>query len=149
MLTAHPRAYERTSDDLSKDVPAGIAVERAFALDTSRHLSFAGRYPAFLARPDRWMTWRFGGSRAGVRLIRERSVDVIWSTYPIATAHVIGPHSSAARGCRGSPILGSDGPGRISRGSAHIATVQSHRGRNASACAIQRIHHAGRCADVS
>src|SRR4029450_2950834 len=71
-------------------VPAGITVKRAFALDTARHLSLAGRYPAFLACPDRWSTWRFGAVAAGVRLIRDRKPDVIWSTYPIATAHVIG-----------------------------------------------------------
>jgi glycosyltransferase involved in cell wall biosynthesis len=90
VLTAHPRAYERTSHDLSADVPAGVVVERAFALDTARHLAIAGNYPAFLARPDRWMTWRFGAVPAGLRLIRDRRPDVLWSTYPIATAHIIG-----------------------------------------------------------
>ena len=90
VLTAHARAYERTSDDLSSEVPAGVTVERAFALDTARHLSIAGRYPGILARPDRWMTWRFGAVTAGLRLIREHRPDVIWSTYPIATAHAIG-----------------------------------------------------------
>ena len=64
-------------------------------------------YPAFLARPDRWMTWRLGAVPAGMRLIRERRPDVIWSTYPIATAHVIGDvPSSTAPDCRGSPIFG-------------------------------------------
>jgi glycosyltransferase involved in cell wall biosynthesis len=62
----------------------------AFALDTARQLSIAGRYPGFLARPDRWMTWKYHGVRAGMRLIRTWRPDVIWSTYPIATAHVIG-----------------------------------------------------------
>ncbi len=39
VLSAHPRAYERTSDDLQDEVPAGTVVRRAFALDTARHLS--------------------------------------------------------------------------------------------------------------
>jgi glycosyltransferase involved in cell wall biosynthesis len=90
VLTAHPRAYESVSDDLAREVPADVTVERAFALDTARHLSIAGRYPSFLACPDRWITWRVGAVAAGLRLIRDRPPDVIWSTYPIATAHVIG-----------------------------------------------------------
>jgi glycosyltransferase involved in cell wall biosynthesis len=90
VLTAHPRAYELTSDDLSGEVPGNVRVERAFALDTARHLAIAGRYPGFLACPDRWVTWRVDAVRSGLRLIRNLRPDVIWSTYPIATAHLIG-----------------------------------------------------------
>jgi glycosyltransferase involved in cell wall biosynthesis len=42
-----------------------------------------------MARPDRWISWRFAAMREGLRMIREFKPDVIWSTYPIATAHVI------------------------------------------------------------
>lgn len=87
VLTAHPRAYEKTSQDLLKDVPSGVIVERAFALDTARHLSIGGRYPGALARPDRWKSWSLGAIPAGLRLIRQHRPAVIWSTYPIATAH--------------------------------------------------------------
>jgi glycosyltransferase involved in cell wall biosynthesis len=89
VLTAHPRAYWTTSGDLLADVPAGTIVDRAFALDTARHLSVRGRYPALLARPDRWLPWMIGAIPAGLRLIREHRPDIIWSTYPIATAHLI------------------------------------------------------------
>jgi len=89
VLSTHPRAYERTSDDLLADVPAGTVVRRAFALDTARHLQIAGRYVGAMARPDRWMTWQYDGVRQGLKLIDEFKPDVIWSTYPIATAHVI------------------------------------------------------------
>jgi glycosyltransferase involved in cell wall biosynthesis len=98
VLTAHPRAYERTSDDLAGEVPEDVVVERAFALDTARHLAIAGRYPGFLARPDRWLTWSFGAVPAGKRLIRKHRPDVIWSTYPIATAHIIGDALQHASG---------------------------------------------------
>src|SRR6476620_11319792 len=90
VLTAQARAYERASEDLVSEVPRGTVVERAFALDTARHLSIAGRYPAMFARPDRWTTWRIGAIPAGLRLVRQFRPHVIWSTYPIATAHVIG-----------------------------------------------------------
>jgi glycosyltransferase involved in cell wall biosynthesis len=90
VLTAHPRAYEQTSVDLMDEVPPGVHVERAFAVDAARHLAIGGRYPAFVARPDRWIAWRFGAMPAGMRLIRKYRPHAIWSTYPIATAHVIG-----------------------------------------------------------
>lgn len=90
VLSASPRAYERVSDDLAQEVPPGTPVERAFALDTARHLSLGGRYLGALARPDRWMTWQWDAVRHGMAMIRRWQPQVIWSTYPIATAHLIG-----------------------------------------------------------
>ncbi len=90
VLTASPHAYEDTSDDQMAEVPAGTVVRRAFALNTARHLSFFGRYPGALALPDRWATWRLDAVPTGMRMIRRYEPDAIWSTYPIATAHVIG-----------------------------------------------------------
>jgi glycosyltransferase involved in cell wall biosynthesis len=90
VLTAHPRAYETRSCDLLRDVPKEVKVERSFALDAARHLAVFGRYPSVLARPDRWLAWKWGAVPAGMRLIREHHPAVIWSTYPIATAHMIG-----------------------------------------------------------
>ena len=89
VLSADPRAYEKTSDDLMSDVPASTVVRRAFALDTARHLQIKGRYVGWMARPDRWISWKFDAVRQGLKLIKEFKPDVIWSTYPIATAHVI------------------------------------------------------------
>ena len=89
VLSADPRAYEHTSDDLMGDIPTGLVVRRAFALDTARHLTLGGRYFGWMARPDRWASWQFAAIRVGRKLIREFQPDVIWSTYPIATAHVI------------------------------------------------------------
>ena len=89
VLTAHPRAYEDTSTDQLAEVPATTVVRRAFALNTARHLAIAGRYPGWLALPDRWATWRYGAVPAGLAMIRKYRPDVIWSTYPIATAHTI------------------------------------------------------------
>lgn len=90
VLGAHPRAFERVSDDQMGDIPPGTVVARAFALDSARHLSIAGRYPGFLARPDRWISWYAGAIPKGLGLIRKYRPKVIWSTYPIATAHKIG-----------------------------------------------------------
>lgn len=90
VLSTHPRAYERVSEDLMGEVPSATPVRRAFALDTARHLQLGGRYLGGMARPDRWISWKFDGVRQGMQLIREFRPDVLWSTYPIASAHVIG-----------------------------------------------------------
>jgi glycosyltransferase involved in cell wall biosynthesis len=90
VLTAHRQAYERVAADLERELPERLIVRRALAWDTARHLAIAGRYPGFLARPDRWMTWRFHGIRLGLAMINEFKPAAIWSTYPIATAHRIG-----------------------------------------------------------
>lgn len=96
VLTVHPRAYPQTGPQ--EGAPEGPQVVRAFALDSSRHLAFRGRYPAVLAWPDRWISWWLGAVPGSSRIVREFDPDVIWSTYPIATAHLIG--SSWARRLR-------------------------------------------------
>ena len=90
VLTTIPHAYERTSDDLLNDIPKGIVIHRAFALDASRHLSIKGRYFAAMACPDRWASWKYDAVRKGMKIIKEFKPQAIWTTYPIATAHVIG-----------------------------------------------------------
>jgi glycosyltransferase involved in cell wall biosynthesis len=90
VLSAHPRAYPQSGDDQLRDIPPEVVVHRAFALDTSRHLAIKGRFLGWLALPDRWVSWALGAVPAGLRLIRRHRPEVIWSTYPIATAHLIG-----------------------------------------------------------
>lgn len=90
VLSAHPRAYKITRGDQLNEIPSGVVVKRAFALDTARHLSVAGRYLDIAALPDRWVTWCLGGVVSGLRLIKKHHPSVIWSTYPIASAHLIG-----------------------------------------------------------
>lgn len=88
VLTAHPRAYPERAN--ANAVRACTIVHRAFALDTRRHLSIRGAYPQSLALPDRWASWWLGAVPAGLRLIRKYRPELIWSTYPVATAHLIG-----------------------------------------------------------
>ena len=89
VLSAHPRAYVECRDDLLKSIPPGTQVVRAQALDAAKHLSIKGKYPGWFALPDRWASWWPAGVAAGLRIIREQKPDVIWSTYPITTAHLI------------------------------------------------------------
>ncbi len=90
VLTAHPRAYEQLSLDQLEDIPRDMVLERAFALDTAHQLSIRGHYPGWLALPDRWASWWLGGVWSGLRMIRRHRPQVLWSTFPIATAHLIG-----------------------------------------------------------
>ncbi len=89
VLTVHPRAYLETNlanIALTDDVE----VCRSFALDTARHLSIRKIYPLFLALPDRWVSWTFAAVFSGFRLITRKKIKVIWSTFPIPTALLIG-----------------------------------------------------------
>ena len=90
VLSAHPRAYEHLDEGQLRDIPPSTVVDRAFALDTARHLAIRGRYSDLMALPDRWCTWWLGGVTSGLKLIRRYRPRAIWSTYPIATAHLIG-----------------------------------------------------------
>ena len=89
VLTAHPRAHADTAPLLPGSLPQGLVVRRAFALDTSRHLAIKGRYTRLLALPDRWVTWCLGAVPAGLSMIRQYRPALLWSTYPIASAHLI------------------------------------------------------------
>jgi glycosyltransferase involved in cell wall biosynthesis len=89
LLTATESAYETTSPSQLSAIPPGMPIRRARALDAARHLSLAGRYPMRLATPDRWVSWRWWAVPAAMKLIRDFRPDVIWSTFPIATAHSI------------------------------------------------------------
>lgn len=90
VLTLHPRAYESLDARGDKLVPAGADVIRTFALDTKRHLGFRGMYFNWLALPDRWVSWTLGAVPAGLRAIRSRRIDVIFSTFPVASAVLVG-----------------------------------------------------------
>ncbi len=89
VLTAHRMAYSSLGNDQIGEISNQITY-RSFALDTSRHLSIMGRYPNFLSLPDRWVSWWLGAVPLGLYLIKKYRPDIIWSTYPIATAHLIG-----------------------------------------------------------
>ena len=90
ILTAHPRAYPQTGDDQLAEIREEVVVKRAFAWDTSRHLSLYGSYARWMALPDRWVSWELCAVPLGLYLIHKYRPEIIWSTFPIATAHLIG-----------------------------------------------------------
>lgn len=90
LLAPHPRAYSSSAPDSLAEIPPTLPVRRAFALDAARHLAIRGAYPGWLAFPDRFSTWLLGAVPAGLSLIRKHRPKAIWTTYPVATAHLIG-----------------------------------------------------------
>jgi glycosyltransferase involved in cell wall biosynthesis len=90
VLTVSTNAYEATTGSLGNEVPAGLEIHRAFAMDTARQLSIFGWYPRWLALPDRWASWQFFAVRKALQIIHQHNIGVIWSTFPIASAHSIG-----------------------------------------------------------
>jgi glycosyltransferase involved in cell wall biosynthesis len=90
VLTAHPRCYDRVEPSQLGEIPPDTAVYRAFGLDTQRHLAIRGRYLRALALPDRWVTWGLAGVASGLAAMARRRIDVILTTYPIASAVLMG-----------------------------------------------------------
>lgn len=90
VLSAHPMAYERKNTSQLSQLPEAMQVKRAWVLDAKRHLGIFGRYPQIIALPDRWVSWWFSAVPLGLEMMRRHKTQVIWTTYPIATAHLIG-----------------------------------------------------------
>lgn len=90
VMSANPVAYEQKNSSQLNQLPSKTLIKRAFALDSKRHLGIKGRYPELIALPDRWISWLFSAVPLGAYLIKRHRPEVIWSTFPIATAHLIG-----------------------------------------------------------
>jgi hypothetical protein len=90
VLSAHPRAYDIQNPSQLASIPPELIVKRAFVLDVKRHIGIKHRYPGMLALPDRWSSWLLGAIPAGLSLIRKYRPQVIWTTFPIASANLIG-----------------------------------------------------------
>jgi glycosyltransferase involved in cell wall biosynthesis len=90
VLAPNPRAYEKIDEKSLKSVPENVPVIRSFALDTKKHMGIGGRYIRYLALPDRWVSWIFGGVPAGLRAVRANNIEILYSTFPIVSAAVIG-----------------------------------------------------------
>jgi len=88
-LTMHPRAYgSNVSDHQLSEIPQGMVVNRAFALNTAIHLAYKGRYLSWLAIPDRWISWVPFAVIAGLIMVKKNPPRLLWSSYPFATSHL-------------------------------------------------------------
>ena len=90
LLTATPGAYgpmEERPGGLQ--VPPNLRLWRATAFDTARHFAIRGRYLKWMALPDRWVSWYPGAVARALAIVRRYRPRLIWSTYPIASAHLV------------------------------------------------------------
>jgi hypothetical protein len=90
VLTPQPRAYEKIDEKSLESIPADVPIIRSFAIDAKKHMGIGGRYIRYLALPDRWVSWILGGVPAGLRAIRTNGIEILYSTFPIMSAAVIG-----------------------------------------------------------
>ena len=90
VLTVRADAYEVVDRGLEGQVPSSVRVVRTAYINTKWHLSVRGAHLAVTAIPDRWIGWWPWAVRAGGRILREDPVDLVYSTSPPATAHLIG-----------------------------------------------------------
>ena len=89
VIAPNEDAYEITDAHLTSQIPTTTRVIRTRFLNTKRHLAVRGRYPALLAVPDTWVGWLPWAVSAGKALFESDPYDLIYSTSPHATAHLI------------------------------------------------------------
>jgi len=90
VLSASLASYQSWSPAQLSMLPGNVEVIRAFGCNTAKSFSIKGKYFSFLAQPDNWQSWIIGGVFSGLKAIRNSKPSIIVSTYPIASAHIIG-----------------------------------------------------------
>ncbi|MEO6066316.1 MAG: glycosyltransferase [Lysobacterales bacterium] len=82
-------AYAVTDERLTEQIRPDTRVVRTRWINSKRHLSLRGIYPALFAVPDTWIGWMPWAVAAGRDVLRDDPPHLIYSTSPHATAHVI------------------------------------------------------------
>ena len=86
ILTVNEGAYDQV--DNKTKIPESIKhVYRSFSFNASRDFAIKGKHLSIMKQPDKWWTWRYTAIPLGKKIIDELQPDVIWSTYPVSTAH--------------------------------------------------------------
>lgn len=98
VLTLNRNAYAVTDTSLEAQIPAEVRVVRTSFVDVKRHLAVRGVYWSMLALPDRWIGWWPWAVAAGQRILKSDPVDMLYSTSPHATAHVVAGSLSRGSG---------------------------------------------------
>lgn len=98
ILTAGSDVYQRFDHDLPIPAELQQRMHRAKAPDAVKKFSLFGRAPDLISVPDRYWPWYFHAVRLGRQLLTRQRFDVIWSTYPVMTAHLIGRKLSQLAG---------------------------------------------------
>ena len=86
VLTARESVYPEVDKRSLRMTPDRANIVRAPGFDIARHFAIGGRYPTWLATPDRWNTWALAAFVAGLVCIKRHETAVLWATFPIASA---------------------------------------------------------------
>ena len=121
VLSCDTKAYQHTHPEQLALIPPKVRLERCFARHTAKSLSWKGKYADILALPDALQSWILPAIWRGWRLIRQHNISVILSSYPLASAQVIGYALHRLSGVRWvadlrDPMLQNDFPsGKLRR----------------------------------
>src|SRR5262249_42544034 len=81
--------YAAVDANLLAQIPDAIRVHRAPCFDAKAAFAIRGRYPSFVAIPDRYWSWLPLALRHARRIIRSEGIQAVFSTSPIPTAHLV------------------------------------------------------------
>lgn len=64
-------------------------IKRLFYLNSKKYLSVNGKHLALTSYPDNYITWLIPALFEGFKLIKEKKIKIIFSSYPVPTSHLI------------------------------------------------------------
>lgn len=98
VLTVNSDAHLQHDNSTTQELD--FPIYRAFTLNSKRDLSIRGKTLMWLQSPDKFWLWYYSAVPLGLKLIDKYKPDVIWSTYPVLTAHRIASKLSQKSGIK-------------------------------------------------
>ena len=92
-------AYNVVDHDLVAQIPEEVQILRTKYLNSKKHFSIRGYYTVLSAIPDQWIGWYPWAVGAGRRVMNTEKVDLVYSTSPYATAHLIASSLARKKNC--------------------------------------------------
>jgi len=89
VITASDNIYDRRDETQTIEPEVAKHIIRAKSMDASESLAIKGRYFQWMTLPDRYWPWYFDAVKKASAVIEKEQPSVIWSTYPVLTAHLI------------------------------------------------------------
>lgn len=90
VLTIQTSAYAVTDESLLSGMPDSVRIIRTRYIELRKIFAIRGKYPSALIVPDAWLGWMPFAVRSGLAATAEGRPDVVLSTSPHPTAHLIG-----------------------------------------------------------
>lgn len=89
ILTAENSVHKVIDETAPLPVPESD-IYRVKAPDAKQVFGFKNKYFEITTSPDRWWLWARNAIKQGKKLIDQYNPDVIWSTHPIVSTHIVG-----------------------------------------------------------